>query len=132
MGSIGFTGIAIETWKKILNAIPFGSVISMDDETLYLNLIAIRGIGEVIANTIIRERKELSDDIAEIAQLPNIVVSYGKKFGKIIRYTGCRPDEDLTAYLTSKGCDARGDAGVTKNTDVLVVPYEVFTSSKTS
>ena len=130
MGSIGFTGIAIETWKKILNAIPFNKLVAMDDTDLYCNLIAIRGIGEVTARTIVAERKDLADDISEIVNLPNIVISFGMKFGMIIRYTGCRPDDQLTAYLTSRGCDARGDAGVTKNTDILVVPYDGFTSSK--
>lgn len=132
MGSIGFTGIAIETWKKILNAIPFNNLVEMDDNTLYCELIAVKGIGEVTARTIVVERRDLADDIAEIINLPNIVISYGMKFGKIIRYTGCRPDDQLTNYLTSRGCDARGDAGVTKNTDILVVPYEGFTSSKTN
>ena len=28
--------------------------------------------------------------------------------------------------------DANGDAGVTKSTDILIVPYEGFTSSKTA
>ena len=132
MGSIGFTGIAIETWKKILNEIPFNKLVAMDDNSLYCELIAIKGIGGVTAKTIISERRDLADDISEIINLPNIVISYGMKFGKIIRYTGCRPDDQLTQYLTSRGCDARGDAGVTKNTDILVVPYEGFTSSKTN
>ena len=132
MGSIGFTGIAIETWKKILNEIPFNKLVAMDDNSLYCELIAIKGIGGVTAKTIVSERRDLADDISEIINLPNIVISYGMKFGKIIRYTGCRPDDQLTQYLTSRGCDARGDAGVTKNTDILVVPYEGFTSSKTN
>ena len=132
MGSIGFTGIAIETWKKILNEIPFNKLVVMDDNSLYCELIAIKGIGGVTAKTIVSERRDLADDISEIINLPNIVISYGMKFGKIIRYTGCRPDDQLTQYLTSRGCDARGDAGVTKNTDILVVPYEGFTSSKTN
>lgn len=130
MGSIGFTGIAIETWKKILNAIPFNKLVAMDDNSLYCELISIKGIGGITARTIVAEKRDLADDIAEISNLPNIVISYGMKFGKIIRYTGCRPDDQLTQYLTSRGCDARGDAGVTKNTDILVVPYDGFTSSK--
>ena len=61
-----------------------------------------------------------------------MILSFGLKSGKTIRYTGCRPDEELTNYLTSKGFDARPDAGVTKNTDILVVPYVGFSSSKVS
>ena len=130
MGSIGFTGIAIETWKKILNVIPFMTIISDSDEELYIKLKSLKGIGDVTARTIVKERHDLSDDISEILSLPNLIMSYGLKSGKTIRYTGCRPDENLTAYLTSKGFDARPDAGVTKNTDILVVPYIGFSSSK--
>lgn len=130
MGSIGFTGIAIETWKKILNVIPFMTIVNDSDEELYLKLKSLKGIGDVTARTIVKERHDLSDDISEILSLPNLIMSYGLKSGKTIRYTGCRPDENLTTYLTSKGFDARPDAGVTKNTDILVVPYIGFSSSK--
>ena len=132
MGSIGFTGIAMETWKKILKAIPFDSIINSTDEELYNSLRSVRGIGEVMARTIVSERHELSDDINTIAGFKNVIYSFGTTDGKSIRFTGCRPDDELLNYLISKGCDARGDAGVTKTTDILVVPYIGFTSSKTS
>lgn len=132
MGSIGFTGIAIETWRKILNVLPLLQVVTDPDDELYLKLRAIKGIGDVTARTIVSERHDLGDDISEILALPNLILSFGLKSGKTIRYTGCRPDEELTAYLTSKGFDARPDAGVTKNTDILVVPYVGFASSKVS
>ena len=68
-----------------------------------------------------------------IFNMNNIIQSYGTiDTGKVIRFTGCRPDEELQLYLDSKGCDARGDAGVTRTTDILVVPYIGFSSSKTS
>ena len=68
-----------------------------------------------------------------IFNMPYLIHSFGKvDSGKIIRFTGCRPDEELSTYLSSKGCDARGDASVTRNTDILVVPYIGFSSSKTS
>ena len=132
MGSIGFTGIAVETWKKILNVIPLVEVATDSDEDLYLKLRSIKGIGEVTAKIIVHERHDLESDISEILRLPSLMISFGVKSGKMIRYTGCRPTDELTNYLTSKGCDARADAGVTKATDVLVVPYNGFSSSKTS
>ena len=132
MGAIGFSGIAIETWRKILNQMSIQEIISLSDQDLMLKLISIKGIGEKTAAIIVSERYDLSEDINCILSLPNIIPSFGIKTGKIIRYTGCRPDDQLTAYLESKGCDARGDAGVTKATDILVVPYEGFTSSKVS
>ena len=133
IGSIGFTGIASETWKKVLSVIPLIKIISDDDEVLYNELRTIKGIGDVTARTIVQERHELTDDLNVIMTLPNLVLSYGLEFkGKVIRYSGCRPDVELTAYLESKGHDCRPDAGVTRATDILVVPYVGFTSSKVS
>ena len=132
IGSIGFTGIAAETWRKILNVIPLVQILSDQDQTLYSKLVSIRGIGDTTARTIVTERHDLEDDIISILNLPNIISSYGVNSGKVIRYSGCRPTDELTEYLMSKGCDARPDAGVTKSTDILVVPYIGFTSSKTS
>lgn len=132
IGSIGFTGIAVETWRKILNAIPLIDIFTDEDEILYTKLRQIKGIGKVIAETIVSERYDFSEDISMIISMPNIITSFGLEAGKIIRYTGCRPDEDLTNYLTAKGYDARPDASVTKNTNVLVVPYIGFSSVKTS
>lgn len=132
MGSIGFTGIAIETWKKILNKIPLINILNDQDDELLNKLTSLKGIGGITAQTIVKERHELEDDIKMIASLENVILSYGLSEGKTIRYSGCRPDDELTAYLTSKGCDARPDAGVTKNTNILVVPYDGFSSSKTS
>lgn len=130
IGAIGFTGLATETWRKILNVIPLIDIITKDDNTLAFELSQIKGIGGKTVEIIIHERHLLKNDLDSIMQLNNIISSYGLKQGKIIRFTGCRPDEDLYNYLTAKGCDARPDAGVTKNTDVLVVPYIGFTSSK--
>lgn len=132
MGSIGFTGIAVETWKKILNAIPLIRIIQDPPGLLYDQLIAIKGIGNATAKTILEERKLLEEDIKCILGFSNIISSYGLKATKVIRYTGCRPTQEITDYLTSKGFDARPDGGVTKSTDILVVPYEGFTSSKTN
>ena len=133
MGAIGFTGIAIETWRKILTEIPLSIIASDTDEELFLKLLSIKGIGKIIAATIVAERHIFKDDISTILSLPNRVDSFGvRQTGKVIRFTGCRPSEELEKYLESKGCDARGNAGVTKATDILVVPYEGFTSSKTS
>lgn len=133
MGSIGFTGIAIETWKKILNAIPLEDIVYATDEFLDTKLNAIKGIGKATTAIILHERKYLMDDLNTILSDIPIIPSFGmQQTGTVIRFTGCRPDDELKAYLETKNCDARGDAGVTKATDVLVVPYVGFKSSKTS
>ena len=133
MGSIGFTGIAIETWKKILNVIPLVDIIYSSDEHLDMALNSIKGIGKATTAIILHERQHLREDLNTILNDLPIISSFGlQQTGKVIRFTGCRPDADLVAYLESKNCDARGDAGVTKATDILVVPYVGFSSSKTS
>ena len=50
---------------------------------------------------------------------------------KEIRFTGCR-DLQLSEQLIKLGYDADGKAGVTKNTDILIVPYKGFSSVKVS
>ena len=132
IGSIGFSGIAIETWRKILNVVSLEKIMNESDETLFNTLVSIKGIGQVIANTIVIERHMFREDLMQIINFPNLIYSLGKVEGKSIRFTGCRPDEEVYNYLTSKGCDARPDAGVTKTTNILVVPYIGFSSSKTS
>ena len=132
MGSIGFSGIALETWKKILNVISLEEIKLLSDEDLYTKLRSIKGIGEVVSTTIVNERKDLANDIQEIMNLPNVIRTFGFKPVKTIRYTGCRPNEELTEYLFKLGFDARPNASVSRSTDILIVPYEGFTSSKTS
>ena len=94
-----------------------------------MKIVSIKGIGNRAATTITQERHVMKEDLETVMTL-NVIPSYGLSQGAIIRYTGCRPDQELTNYLTSKGYDARPDAGVTKNTTVLVVPYIGFSSSK--
>lgn len=130
IGAIGFTGIASETWRKILNIISINDIINLSDDELRIVLMQIKGIGPKTIDIIVNERQYLMGDLIMINSLQNVIPSKGLKQGKTVRYTGCRPDEDLTNYLTSLGCDARPDAGVTKTTDVLVVPYIGFSSSK--
>lgn len=132
VGSIGFSNIAIETWKKILNKIPLSSIVELPENILLDKLIQIKGIGYNTAVTICTERETFYDDLMAILfEMPNVMNSYGQKSGKSIRFTGVR-DQKLCEYLNSLGMDANGNAGVTKTTDILIVPYDGFTSSKTA
>lgn len=131
IGSLGFSGIAIETWKKILKNIDIADIVYKTNEELYNELVSIKGIGQIIANIIISERQYFSADLFTILNMENIIRSKGIiNTGKIIRYSGCRPDDELSLYLESKGCDSNGNASVTKSTDILVVPYIGYNSSK--
>lgn len=132
VGAIGFSNIAVETWKRILNKIPLSSIVDLPEQILLDKLMEIKGIGYNTAVTICTEREDFYNDLVAILfEMPNVMNSYGVKSGKSIRFTGCR-DQQLCEYLNSLGYDANGDAGVTKTTDILIVPYDGFTSSKTS
>ena len=52
------------------------------------------------------------------------------RYGKQIRFSGCR-DKAIEEYLNALGHDADGSASVTKNTDILLIPYEGYSSTKT-
>jgi len=92
----------------------------------------IKGIGRATAVTICTEREEFYDDLlAVLYEMPNVASSLGMLEAKSIRFTGVR-DKELCDYLVSLGLDANGNGGVTKTTDILIVPYEGFTSSKTA
>lgn len=132
VGSIGFNNIAIETWKKILNHIPLSYIIETPEEILIDTLVQIKGIGRNTAIDVVLGRDEFHDDLMAIEyEMPNVQKTYGMVFsGKKIRFSGIR-DEELSAYLNSIGHDAN-DTGVTKDTDILIVPYEGFSSGKTA
>lgn len=133
VGSIGFSDIAIETWRKILNKIPLSVIAdtTFDDFELIATLVQIKGIGKNTARTIAVERKEFYEDLLYVLSMPNVVSSFGEAAPKSIRFTGFR-DRELEAYLKSLGYDADGDANVTKSTDILIVPEPGHTSSKTA
>ena len=129
LGAIGFTNIGPETWKKIMQVVSLKDIIYLDDNNLVRKISEIKGIGPKTINTIVNERKMFIQDLCTISNL-RVMNSRDFRTTCKIRFTGCRPDEQLAAYLANKGCDARGDAGVTRDTDILVVPYMSYGSSK--
>ena len=132
VGSIGFDNIAVETWKKILNKIPLLDIINLPEDILIDKLVAIKGIGRNTAIEVVIGRDNFYDDLMAIEyEMPNVVKSFGMQSGKQIRFTGVR-DEELTNYLASMGYDISGTASLTKSTDILIVPYPGFTSTKTA
>ena len=69
------------------------------------------------------------DDIIYISKMPNLRTSYGyAAMGKQIRFSGVR-DNDLIEELINMGHDA-SDGGVTKSTNILIVPYAGYVSTK--
>ena len=133
IGSLGFTNIGSAKWKLIFKEITLSELLSADNARIYYELICnIRGLGSSTAKTIIDEMKYYKEDMISILNNCNIIDSKNNiVIGKSIRFTGCR-NAELEQYLCSIGMDADGKAGVTKSTDILVVPYKGFSSTKTS
>ena len=130
-GALGFTNVAEKTWMLIFNKFNINDILNMytsDSDNLKNNLVAIKGIGPVTAETIVNEIDYFYPDIVYICtNLTNIVTSKGLKLGKQIRCTGFRNSE-LMEQLRSLGFDADDNAGVTNSTDILLVPYEGYAS----
>ena len=129
MGSIGFDNIAIETWKKILAEISLEDIRDGIEQIMYDKLTSINGIGPTIAISVLTQREILYDDIDYICSMTNIIRTKGLSINKRkIRFTGIR-DKEMIDKLNELGYDA-GEGTVTKDTFILVVPYEGFDSSK--
>ena len=132
IGAIGFSSIAQSKWKLILANVRIETIIAQDDNELYNLLTTIKGIGPVAAKTIVLERSDLYGDLITISSLKNMTKTYGDIDTRVqVRFTGVR-DEALAEAFRLKGCDADSNKGVTKRTGILIVPYQGFTSTKTS
>lgn len=140
VGSLGFTGIAQKKWKALLEQIPlfdirdkfcYGFITSEDDYYQFL-LNNVPNIGEATAKVIAHELPFFINDISKILELEPIS-SYGKHTdAKLqIRFTGCR-NLQLSEQLNNLGYDADPNGSVSKKTDILIIPYDGFSSNKTN
>ena len=132
VGALGFTGIAQEKWKLILtNFSLLGLMTNYNKPGFVETLTSVKGIGPATAETIRNEMWFFIKDLTRIVEMENIITSYGNNVEtKVIRFTGFR-DKALVERLKSMGFDA-GEGSVTKKTDILLIPCEGFTSTKTA
>ena len=137
MGSLGFTSIAHKKWQSILQYITIGDMFDLyqrsrfEEEFRQALILRIPNLGEVTSYTIAKEFPFFERDIIEILKW-NIIDSFGNSNeGKLqIRFTGIR-NKQLSELLINAGYDADDSSSVTKKTDILIVPYEGFSSTKT-
>lgn len=132
VGSLGFTSIASETWRTILENVELRDIVEKQDMELKC-LSSIKGIGEKIVDTILKERKYFKEDIIYILQNIPIVSSVqykGIKEKPRVVFSGFR-DKILADLFDSKGFSFR-EGGVTKATSILVVPYIGYQSTNVS
>jgi hypothetical protein len=136
MGALGFASIARKKWQTILNNITISDIMklyeesSSEDEFMYTMNSRVPNIGEVTLFTITKELSFFKDDIDFILKYFNIINSFGStsNIKGEIRFSGFR-NLQLAEQLITAGYDA-SDSSVTKKTDILLVPYEGFSSSK--
>lgn len=134
LGSLGFTNIGSVKWKNILKSVTLSDIIKDADNSLFFKLnSSSKGIGSKTAATILEERHYFIKDLTYIYNMPNVIFTKGDnsqaiELGKVIRFSGVR-DAELENRLNSKGNDC-SEGSVTKNTDILLIPFSGYTSTK--
>lgn len=135
MAALGFTKLGLSTWKKIfctMDILAFINLMNDMSDMAYAVFQNIKGIGKSIVETICKEYDLFASDIELITQQCVVMHDiYPSEEGLQIRFTGCRNNE-LEKELCMRGHDASGTSSVTKKTNILIIPYEGFTSTKTT
>ena len=129
VGALGFTGVAQRTWQAIFEHITLDWFLNSEKHELRRVLSGISGVGPATIETIIGEAPLFWNDLLTIKNECNIVDSKGREKGIAVRCTGFR-DKEFMAFLRSKGYDAPDEGSVTKETKILLVPFEGHESSK--
>ena len=135
LGALGFTGIASGKWKLILKATSLKDIVTLNDAAL-MGLLSnnVKGISYKTSSVVVKERKDFMKDLLFIYNnMDNVILTNGNNdeaigMSKTIRFTGCR-DSELMASLCMSGHDC-SEGSVTKKTDILLIPYEGFSSTK--
>lgn len=129
IGGLGFTGMSYTTWEYILKLYSLSDLLKMYNtqrDDMYNALVSVKGIGKVIAMTIINEFDFFKKDLELINSMSNIKPIKGSVSKPTVRFTNCR-DAEFMQFLNTNGYDADDKKGVTKTTTYLVIPDETFT-----
>lgn len=128
VGSLGFTNIAISSWKNIFKKYTLDELLLMSYDELIYNLNNVPNIGSIKAQVIAEELPYFLDDLVYISNMDNVTSHKYNNNSKKIRFTGVR-DKELVDYVKKLGHDI-GEGSVTKDTSMLIVPTETYESSK--
>jgi hypothetical protein len=137
MGSLGFTLMASKKWEIILSKITlydlYQKYLSCTTDTQFNAILFDLTHQDVLSYTIAREFPFFEKDILEILSWNNLINSFGlTNDSKLqIRFSGIR-NLQLSELLRNNGYDADDNGSVTKKTDILIIPYEGYSSNKTS
>jgi len=133
MGSLGFTGIAHKKWKSIFEKVSLKELFHLwqqsdSIENFKINISQFMSEG-ITKDTIVEEFPLYAKDIKFVLDNDMIIDSKGNIGSKKqIRFSGVR-NLQLMELLNTKGNDA-DEGSVTKKTDILLIPYEGFSSCK--
>ena len=133
MGSLGFTGIAHKKWKSIFEKVSLSELYylwetsdSLENFNISISHIMSDGITK---DVIVEEFPLYIQDIKFVLDNNMIIDSKGNNTSKKqIRFSGVR-NLQLMELLNTRGYDA-DEGSVTKKTDILLIPYEGFSSNK--
>ena len=137
MGALGFTSLAHKKWRSILEQVTIRDLLTLGNSvntpqefTLEIKK-RVPNIGGATLQTIVNEWMFFVKDINFIVTRMNIIDSYGTSSENSfqIRFSGFR-NQQLVEQLTNLGVDADDNGSVTKNTNILLIPFEGFNSGK--
>ena len=135
IGALGFSNIASKKWKLIFQNIPlvqFYSKWKEDPLELKYLITNIKGAGPITADIIVDEFEYFAPDIEYIIHNNMYIPTPPQSDQPVlqIRFSGFR-DKELEESLNLLPNVDCSDGGVTKQTNILLVPYHGFESSKT-
>ena len=136
MGALGFSNIAKKKWQSILSVYKISELYELCTEYSGNQLYTIlsRHIPFACSRVITDEFPFFKKDIEFIIECMKISNTKDQIKKNItvdvhIRYSGCR-NLQLTQLLSSQGIDIDNDGAVTRKTDLLLIPYNGFSSKK--
>lgn len=138
-GALGIEGIGAKTFQQIFSSIKLDDFMHMiqlkNFSLMEAQLTRISGVGPSKADLIIKffkdaeERNEFLKLCEEVTLTPTYVEpgSTNASKGRIV-FTGCRPSEDMRAYIESKGYEPSDSWS--NSAKMLVIPYDGYSSNK--
>lgn len=134
LGALGFTSIAHRKWKDILSEISVIELISAYENNCMIDSLisSMPKLADTVTlSTIVNQFGFFYEDIKYIYTHFHLIdsKSMNSDVKGVIRFTGCR-NIQLSERLINAGYDADGNGSVTKKTNILLIPYEGFSSTK--
>lgn len=130
VGALGFTGIAAAKWKMIFQYITLNDLINCKSSELYNRLSNVHGIGKTTVNVIVVERQFYRADLLAVSTMFTVMNSGDETKKCKIRFTGFRDANLVSDVIGAFPYVDIGEGSVTKDTDILLIPMEGFSSVK--